>query len=146
MLSLRAAVQRERHHVETLKQQQKHHEENKRLQFVQWHSRMVGELAENPEALSEVYSEYDLPDKATALRQNRWLCMWSAMHRLGYIDENHLRENAKRFMQDEAGRLYWGIGGDHRERTAQDDHDRRFTRIMNEAYTAVLVGAGAKAS
>ncbi|MFE2075166.1 DUF6082 family protein [Streptomyces misionensis] len=125
-----------------LVQRDRHHKENKRLRIAQWHDRRVGELAENPAALGEMYTEItDLSEKATILRQNQWLCMWSAMFRLGYINENHLRENAKRFMQDKAGRLYWSVGGEHRMKTAQDAHDIKFTQVMDEAYQAELGAA-----
>ncbi|MFF5433393.1 DUF6082 family protein [Streptomyces griseofuscus] len=115
-------------------QRRRHHQEYKRLHFAQWHSQMVGETANNPDALADNYTDIQEQDRATVLRQNRWAAMWSTMLRLGYMDEPHFRKVATEFMGEEPGRTYWAAAREHRWATASDNHDRRFNSLMDDAY------------
>ncbi|MET9148649.1 DUF6082 family protein [Streptomyces sp. NPDC004042] len=120
-----------------LGQRERHHKEIKRLELARWHDVLIRDTLANDPALAEIHGEIDEVERATILRQNRWVCLWSCMMRFGYTHENHMREVARRFMTGEAGRLYWAVGGPHRRLTAQDEHDWKFNEIMDTAYAAV---------
>ncbi|MEU5446851.1 DUF6082 family protein [Streptomyces californicus] len=117
---------------------EKRHRESQHLTFVRLHSDLAGDSAGDARFTEiingDLYAHLDTDGRARMVMANRWVSLWSAMLRLGFITRASARQICATFMQSETNRDYWKLAADYRRTGARDRHDEKFVEIMADAY------------
>ncbi|KQX36959.1 hypothetical protein ASD97_10250 [Streptomyces sp. Root63] len=117
---------------------EKRHRESQHLAFVRLHSDLARDTAGDARFTeiinADLYAHLDVDGRAQMVTANRWVSLWSAMLRLGFITRASARQIADTFMQSETNRSYWKLASNYRRTGARDRHDERFIEIMADSY------------
>ncbi|MFF3015787.1 DUF6082 family protein [Streptomyces sp. NPDC057939] len=117
---------------------EKRHRESQHLAFVRLHGDLARDTAEDSRYTEIINADHfahlDADGRAQMVTANRWVSLWSAMLRLGFITRASARQICDTFMQSEMNRSYWKLAADYRRTGARDRHDERFVEIMADAY------------
>ncbi|MEU0739291.1 DUF6082 family protein [Streptomyces sp. NPDC006134] len=120
---------------------ERRHRDRKHIAFVGLHAELSRDTAADPRFADLVNSSYfedlDADGRARMITCNRWVNLWSAMLRHGYITKRGARNVAETFMQSETNRDYWVRASPYRRTDFRDRHDERFFGIMADAFDEV---------
>lgn len=94
-------------------------------------------IAMDSPALAQVAGDrWDGPEDDFLIRlsiyANAWANHWRAMYTLGLMDDDQVRDSARRHFQGEASRRHWANFGDSYRVGSHGQREQRFCRIMDE--------------
>ncbi|WP_327175503.1 DUF6082 family protein [Streptomyces sp. NBC_01335] len=109
-----------------------------RMQLTEMHADLSRDTAANhPDIVAAgTFTDVDPAVIARGITCNRWLALWSAMLRHGFINEKRAAKVARNFMENRDNALWWRRAEDYRSQDFQDEHDQHFHQVMKRAHAA----------
>lgn len=125
--------------IANLWQAERHQRQQNVLAAAAMHQEYLRYVESNPELQQMWVPEDDSLDADEYLRRTHANQLFSALavrYRVGILDADKLRVQAKWMMSRAVGRDYWSSFAGFRESEAGDGVDRRFNRIMTDEWLA----------
>ncbi|MEV6404097.1 DUF6082 family protein [Streptomyces bobili] len=120
-------------------QAERYHRRRLTLHAAQMHQALLSEVASD-EALRAAWvtpgEKLSSDDYALLVHCNRQVSLLSAKFRVGLLNRNTLRVQARWLMERKIGRAFWREFGAFREQEAKDRVDRVFNQILGDEYVA----------